>query len=232
MVEVVENVRRTVGEPYGRVCRELDLAYSSVMRWKSRQKAGETLVRKTGPAKVEALNVGALNAEILQLSHGRQRTRGTGPLYNRWRHQISRRDLYALVEVARRELRQEEDALERRIEWLIPGLVWSMDDAQRQRLPMGAGQLHLVQDLGSRYKLRVLGDEVLAEGERVAGNLVELFDRHGAPLFLKRDNGKNLNHHSVNEASSGSSRSTHRRITRRTTAGSSGHSWKWSGNWK
>jgi hypothetical protein len=199
MVEVVENVRRTVGEPYGRVCRELDLAYSSVMRWKSRQKAGETLVRKTGPAKVEALNVGALNAEILQLSHGRQRTRGTGPLYNRWRHQISRRDLYALVEVARRELRQEEDALERRIEWLIPGLVWSMDDAQRQRLPMGAGQLHLVQDLGSRYKLRVLGDEVLAEGERVAGNLVELFDRHGAPLFLKRDNGKNLNHHSVNE---------------------------------
>jgi hypothetical protein len=69
-----------------------------------------------------------------------------------------------------------------------------------QRLPTGAGRVHLIQDLGSRYKLRVLGDEVLACGERVAGNLVELFDRHGAPLFLKRDNGSNLNHHAVNEA--------------------------------
>lgn len=200
MVEVVENVKQGAGEPYGWVCRELDVAYSSVMRWKSRRKAGETLVQKPGPAKVEPLNVGALNADILRLHPGRERTRGAGALYNRWRHQISRRDLQALMEAARREMRQEKATLERRIEWDIPGLVWSMDDAQRQRLPTGPGKLHLVQDLGSRYKLRVLGDEVLACGELVAGNLVELFDRHGAPLFLKRDNGSNLNHHAVNEA--------------------------------
>jgi hypothetical protein len=181
------------------VCRELDLAYSSVMRWKSRRQAGETLVQKPGPAKVEPLNVGALNAEILRLHPGRERTRGAGPLYNRWRHQISRRDLQALMEAARREMRQEKDALERRIDWLIPGLVWSMDDAQRQRLPTGSGRLHLVQDLGSRYKLRVLGDEVLADGHRIADNLVDLFGRHGASLFFKRDNGSNLNHHAVNE---------------------------------
>lgn len=198
MVEVVENVKRTVGEPYGRVCRELDLAYSSVMRWKRRSHAGEALVRKPGPAKVELLDVGSLYAQILRLSHGQHRTRGTGELYHQYRDRISRRDLQALVEAVRRELRQEEDALERRIEWLIPGQVWSLDDAQRQRLPTGAGRVHLVQDLGSRYKLRVLGDEVLACGEQVAGNLVELFRRHGAPLFFKRDNGSNLNHHAVN----------------------------------
>lgn len=200
MVEVVDNVKQAVGEPYGRVCRELDLAYSSVMRWKSRRQAGETLVGKPGPAKVEPLNVGALYDEILRLRHGQERTRGAGELYDRYRKRISRRDFHALVEAARRELRKEESALERRIEWRIPSLVWSMDDARRQRLPTGAGRVHLVQDLGSRYKLRVLGDEVLACGERVAGNLVELFDRHGAPLFLKRDNGSNLNHHAVNEA--------------------------------
>jgi hypothetical protein len=200
MVEVVEKVKQSAGEPYGWVCRELDLAYSSLMRWKSRRKAGETLARKPGPAKVGSLDVGSLYAEILNLSHGRHRTRGTGELYNQYRDRISRRDLQALVEAARRELRQDENALERQIEWLIPGLVWSMDDAQRQRLPTGAGRVHLVQDLGSRYKLRVLGDEVLADGDRIAGNLVELFDRHGAPLFLKRDNGSNLNHHAVNEA--------------------------------
>lgn len=200
MVDIVENVKQTTGESYDRVCRELDTAYSSLMRWRNRRQEGETLVQKPGPAKVEPLDVGGLHAEILQLSPGRYRTRGTGALYHRWRHQISRRDLQALMEVARREMRQEKNALERRIEWDIPGLVWSMDDAQRQRLLTGPGRLHLVQDLGSRYKLRVLGDEVLACGEEVAGNLVELFDRHGAPLFLKRDNGSNLNHHAVNEA--------------------------------
>ena len=65
--------------------------------------------------------------------------------------------------------------------------------------PRAPGRLHLVQDLGSRYKLRVLGDEVLARGERIAENLVDLFDRYGAPLIFKRDNGSNLNHHAVNE---------------------------------
>ena len=137
--------------------------------------------------------------EILRLRHGRERTPGAGELYDRYRQQISRRDFHALVEAARRELRQEANALQRRVEWLAPGLVWSMDDAQRQRLHTGPGRLHLVQDLGSRYKLGVLGDEVLAHGERIAANLVDLFGRHGAPLIFKRDNGGNLNHHAVNE---------------------------------
>jgi len=199
MIEVVENVKQTVGEPYGQVCRGLDLAYSSVMRWKRRSHAGEALVQKPGPAKVQPLNVGALYDEIRQLRHGRKRTRGAGELHDRYRHQISRRDFHAMVDAARRELRQEEAALERRVEWLVPGQVWSMDDAQRQRLLTGPGRLHLVQDLGSRYKLRVLGDEVLAQGERIADNLADLFVRHGAPLIFKRDNGGNLNHHAVNE---------------------------------
>ena len=199
MVEVVENVKQNAGEPYGWVCRELDLPYSSLMRWKSRRKAGETLVQKPGPAKEEPLNVGALNDDILRLSFGPERVRGTGPLHHRYRDQISRRDFHVLVDAARRELRQEEAALERRVEWLIPGQVWSMDDAQRQRLFTRPGKLHLVQDLGSRYKLQGLGDEVLADGERIAGNLGDLFICHGAPLFFKRDNGSNLNHHAVNE---------------------------------
>jgi hypothetical protein len=33
-----------------------------------------------------------------------------------------------LVKRARQELRQERQALERRIEWTVPGLIWSMDD--------------------------------------------------------------------------------------------------------
>jgi hypothetical protein len=36
-------------------------------------------------------------------------------------------------------------------------------------------------------------------GEEVAGDLSEKFFRFGPPLFLKRDNGGNLNHRAVNE---------------------------------
>ena len=36
-------------------------------------------------------------------------------------------------------------------------------------------------------------------GEEVAGYLSEKFCRFGPPLFLKRDNGGNLNHRAVNE---------------------------------
>jgi len=194
MVAIVERVKQALGDPYGRVCRELAVPYSSLMRWKSRLQAGAAPVQKPGPAKVEPLDVASLHMDILRLRHGRYRSLGTGELYERYRERISRRDLQKLVEDARRELRREKDALERRIEWCVPGLVWSMDDAD-----LRPGHLHLVQDLGSRYKLRVLGDEVLASGERVADNMRELFCRHGAPLFMKRDNGSNLNHHAVNE---------------------------------
>jgi transposase InsO family protein len=157
------------------------------------------LVEKPGPAKVEPLNVGALTLDILRLRYGRKRTGGFGELYERYRNQISRRDLQCLVEAIRREMRRDELALMRRIEWLVPGQVWSVDDAELDVLLQGKGKLHLVRDLGSRYVLRGLGDEVMQRGERVADNLADLVRIHGAPLFLKRDNGSNLNHRAVNE---------------------------------
>jgi len=200
VISAVENVKQKLREPYRTVCQELDVPYSSLMRWKGRRRDGEAVVSKPGPAKVKPLDLEALNAEILALKHGRERTRGTGALYAAHRSQISRRDLHALVEAARRELRREAQALERRIEWQVPGLVWSMDDLKRHWLDQHPfGHLHLVLDLGSHYNLRALGAEVMANGRQVAMNLDDLFQRYGPPLFFKRDNGKNLNHHAVNE---------------------------------
>jgi len=200
MIAAVEDVKREARSPYRAVCRELDVPYSSLMRWKGRRQAGKPAVRKPGPAKIEPLQVATLYDEIRQLAHGRRRTRGTGALYERHRDEISRRDLAALVEAVRRELRRERDALERRIEWLAPGLVWSMDDADLDRFCVETGRLHLIQDLASHYKLRALGDEEMADGERVAGHLVSLFTSRVPPLLLKRDNARNLNHPSVNGA--------------------------------
>jgi len=198
MIAAVESVKQAWGAPYRTVCRELDVPYSSLMRWRGRRQAGEAMLGKPGPAKVEPLNLAVLNAEIQALDHGRERTRGTGALYAAHRSQISRRDLHALVEAARRELRQEAQALLRRIEWQAPGLVWSMDDTKKHWLRQHPfGHLHLVMDLGSRYNLRALGDEALAKGWQVAMNLEDLFQRYGPPLFLKYDGGGNFKHHVV-----------------------------------
>lgn len=196
-MEIVEQVKQELRAPYKAVCRELGVSRSSLLRWKSRRQAGKAVVSQPGPAKVEPLNLDALHEEILELAHGRQRTRGAGALYDRYGDRISRRDLHALVEATRRELRQEAQALERRINWLVPGTVWSMDDTRKHWLENGFGHMHLVMDLASRYNLRALGNEVQANGNLVAGNLEDLFRQYGPPLFMKMDGGSNFKHHEV-----------------------------------
>jgi len=198
MIAIVESVKQEANAPYRAVCRELGMPRSSLLRWRSHQRAGDALVGRPGPAKIEPLDLRALHEEILALAHGRERTAGTGALYDRHRAQISRRDLHALVETTRREIRQEAEALSRRIDWLVPGAVWSMDDTKKHWLQDDAfGHLHLVMDLGSRYALRALGDAAQAHGEQVAANLQELFCQYGPPLFLKMDGGSNFKHHEV-----------------------------------
>jgi len=84
----------------------------------------------------------------------------------------------------------------RHITWHVPGLVWSLDDAELARVAHHTLRLHQVQDLASRYKFTPwVGARVL--GETVAGRLEHLFIQHGPPLVLKRDNGSNLNQHAV-----------------------------------
>jgi transposase InsO family protein len=199
MLDIVEDLKMRLGEPYRSVCRELLLPYSNVMRWKEHRKNGVAVIGKPGPAKVQPPDVGAIYNDIRQLAFGKKRVQGTTALQKKYSDRISWRDFQALVDVARREAMQEKESQERRIEWLVPGFVWSMDDAKDHWLDQDRfGHIHLLQDLGSRHKLKVLGDEMLAHGDRVAENLSELFEQHGAPLFLKRDNGSNLNHHAVN----------------------------------
>jgi len=57
--------------------------------------------------------------------------------------------------------------------------------------------LNQVQDLASRYKFSPMTGGILC-GEEISGYLAATFKRFGAPLFLKRDNGGNLNHAAVN----------------------------------
>lgn len=102
-----------------------------------------------------------------------------------------------MVGQVRQEVTADHRKNLRRIDWLVPGVVWALDVTEDD-LGM-AGKIHLqnTQDLGSRYKFPPLSGECPV-GEEVAGYLSEKFSRFGPPLFLKRDNGGNLNHGAVN----------------------------------
>lgn len=79
----------------------------------------------------------------------------------------------------------------KRILWHTPGLVWALDGAQVDRC-----DYQQMRDLASQYKFAPL---VGACGEEIAGYLAHAFAHYGPPLFLKRDNGGNLNHAAVND---------------------------------
>lgn len=194
LVQETERIRARVGWPYRRVCRELDIKYSSLMRWKFRHETGEEVLERPGPGPVEQLDIVNLHLDILALSHGEKRTAGTGALYEIYRRQISRRVLTALVGATRRELQREREMMMRRIEWKAEGLVWSMDGMED-----AGNYLHTFEDLGSKYKMQPVIRNAPVTGEDVAVQMALLCKTEGAPLFMKRDNHSNMNNTAVNQ---------------------------------
>ena len=198
IVPTLTELKQQVRWPYQRLCESVGLPYASFRRWKRRLTCGQPAFFKPGPKKVAPLNLDELCGHVCRLEHGRQRSRGVGELYRQYQSQISRRDLEVLTSTVRRELLQQHQAELRHLTWHVPGLVWSLDDAELERCADHQLHLHQVQDLASRYKFTPLvGGQVL--GETVALHLEQLFLRHGPPLVLKRDNGSNLNHQAVDE---------------------------------
>jgi transposase InsO family protein len=73
-----------------------------------------------------------------------------------------------------------------------------MDDTQYGTLDAKCSVLN-VRDIGAQYVMEPMVTPTLATGAMVASSLERLFRRHGAPLFMKRDNGGNLCSFEVNE---------------------------------
>jgi transposase InsO family protein len=198
IVTTLTQLKRQVRWPYPRLCASLGLSYASFRRWQHHLEHGQPALCKPGPHKVAPLNLAELHLALCHLQHGHQRSRGVGRLYQQYQDQISRRDLQTLTDTVRRELAHQHQAELRHITWQVPGLVWSLDDAELVRLADHKLYLHQVQDLASRYKFTPwVGEQVL--GETVAVHLEQLFLQHGPPLVLKRDNGSNLNQQAVDE---------------------------------
>ncbi len=155
-------------------------------------------MKRPGPKKVAPFDLAVLETEIQSLNHGVKRSGGANNLYKQYQESLSRRDLAKMVAQVRREVAGDRRNQLRRIEWLVPGVVWAMDVTEYDLDGVGRIYLHNTQDLGSRYKFPPLSGECPV-GEEIAGYLSEKFSRFGPPLFLKRDNGGNLNHGVVNE---------------------------------
>jgi hypothetical protein len=185
----LDAMKRDSQTPWRALC---DLVpYSSVMRWRQRQRRGLSLWQCPGPRKSLPLDWTEFYPLLRQLRHGRVRTQGTGELYERFGQFLSRRQLGALVQ----DYRRDQLHAMKHIHWLWSGLAWACDateynDNGRQIIP--------VQDLASRYRFRPLVSDRL-DGRQIAAHLVCLFRQHGAPLFLKRDNGSPFNNHHVDE---------------------------------
>ena len=196
-MEIIEAMKGKTGMPYGMICGAMRIPLATLGRWRRRRKENHPFLNRPGPKKVEPFDPSILDAEIRLLDHGPKRSGGATRLYGQYQDSISRRDLSQMVGQVRQEVMADHRKNLRRIDWLVPGVVWAMDVTEDD-LGM-AGKIHLqnTQDLGSRYKFPPLSGECPV-GEEIAGYLSERFCRFGPPLFLKRDNGGNLNHGAVN----------------------------------
>jgi hypothetical protein len=190
----MKRLHDTTRMDYRLLCQVVGLPYATLMRWMDRVRREEPPVTKPGPQKVERIDLEALKADLQGLNHGQSRTAGSGDLQQRYRYRISRRDFLALLRQVRDEVKRTRRAMQRRVEWKAPALIWSVDDAELGRDGRGEKvMLHNVRDLSSKYVMAPLVGPAVP-GEEVAAHLEALFLQHGAPLVLKRDNGGNLNH--------------------------------------
>ncbi len=163
------------------------LPYSSVMRWAARSRRGEQPRQKPGPKKTVPLDWKTLLPDIQKLDHGRQRTQGATALHQEYAEQLSRRQFQILV----KEERAQRFESMKRIIWQRPGLAWSIDATEYQ-----SSKLIPLQDLASRYRFTPLVSSI-EDGRQIAAFLDKNFREHGAPLFLKRDNGSPFNNQHV-----------------------------------
>jgi len=192
MVKRVNEIRQAGNLPYSTITRQIGLPESTFRRWNHREKRHITVLAVPGPKKTAPLNMGALMQGMETFKPCRYRIAGAPALWNVHSSAISRRDFYNILDRYMARLREEERLGWWRYRWLKVGVVWAMDDMDFGQDETGEKlRTHNVMDVGSRHMFEPLdGSSLLAEA--VALNLEILFILHGAPLFIKSDNGANL----------------------------------------
>ena len=191
-VKRVNEIRLEKSLPYSVIARGAGLAESTLRRWRSHARRQTAVLTVPGPKKTVLADLGSLMKGMDGLHHCRKRSYGAPALWLVNRDRISRRDFYGVLTRYRARLLEEERLGWWRYRWLKVGAVWSMDDMDFGFDEAGRMlRVHNVMDLGSRHMFEPLNDSSLL-AEKVADNLDGLFQEHGAPPFIKSDNGSNL----------------------------------------
>ena len=198
---MVEDVAVRCGMSIRRTAGIMGVPRSSYTRWKNRAAGNVPLVASPGPRKMQCCDIAAITMDIASLSHGKRRTLGTTALQRKYRECISRRDLQELLRSERmRRVAERREGYDE-VRWSGSGIVWAMDDTVCSYTSVLDGELwvHHVRDIGAAYSLQPISSREPVRGVEVSANLDALCSRQGAPLFLKRDNGGNLNTPDVDE---------------------------------
>jgi hypothetical protein len=194
MVHTIQDVKSQHSVAAAPLVAAAGLSASSYKRWKRRIDRGDEPVQKPGVKKIAPIDLEKLRQQIVELPHGNKRTGGTVSLYRENNHGISRRQFNEMVRQVRLSHNRSRSGSLCRVRWLYPDVAWALDGLQ-----YAACHIHNLQDLCSRYKFAPMTCEYMPCGEEVAGHLARHFTRFGPPLFIKRDNGGNLNHRAVND---------------------------------
>lgn len=196
---MIEQLQERSGLSAREASTALGVGYRTLLRWKQRVASGTPALLRPGPKKAGALPLLELRSEIAVLRHGRRRSAGAPALYREHQGAISRREMARLVAEERGRQEKLRRGNYRRVDWHVPNTAWAIDATERGRDQSGRKlYVHAVQDLCSRYRFAPLV-ALESKGAAIAAHLETLFTRHGAPLFLKRDNGSPLNAIEVDE---------------------------------
>jgi len=197
-MKTVQETKARHGISYKAQAKHNRMSERTMYRKIGRLKRNKPILQKRGPQKIE-FDLSGLFEQIRQLPHGPKRTVGLGRLHASWSDHTSRRDIRDFARLARWEAREESLATMRRITWRLPGTVWAFDETHvgynehNEKLFNATGI-----DLASTYLFEpLLGTPCC--GAEIAGHLDRLCRKYGPPLFLKVDNGSNLNSLEVQE---------------------------------
>jgi hypothetical protein len=198
LVGKTETVKQVHRINYTAILKPLPVCLSTYRRWRVRIARGEDPVQKPGPKVVNPLDLNRLNAELEQLIHATKRSRGIAKARAAVKDFISRRELSDMVEQRRKERVRQMRGSRCKLYWKVPGSVWGMDICEIRMVNLPGKQFILcVADLASGYKFAPLVTTTEPCGPEVRLHLEKLFEQFGCPLFVKRDNGANLNHGAI-----------------------------------
>jgi hypothetical protein len=197
-MDTVQETKARHGISYKAQAKHNRMSERTMYRKIGRLKRNKPILQKRGPKKIE-FDLSGLFEQIRQLPGGPKRTVGLGRLHTSWSSFISRRDIRDLARLSRWEAREQSLATMRRITWRLPGTVWAFDDTHIGYDEHGDKLFNTTGiDLATTYLFEPLTGTPCC-GAEIAGHLDRLCRKYGAPLFLKVDNGSNLNSFEVQE---------------------------------